>query len=327
MSAVSLDRAFLPLGGIHRALSLAATTGGRLTSTQLCKDLASVRTTPLETIENSVALMIELGLLELDGELIRTYTEALDSEELKTVIARRLVDWLGAEGTLSQLADALQYNPVDGTIAISPIRLPWSCKNLNTLLLEAGVFARDHISSMYWSVPSTFAGEFLEAAKVRNEQRYLKGGRSLEQLKDSLDSQEERGEQAEEWVLSYEIARLAGHPLMDQVRRVSEEAVGAGYDITSFSSKGVLEHDQFIEVKSYAGDERFYWSATQIEVAKDLGEKYHLYLVDMKKITRNDYCPGIISGPYTYFIESDQEDWDSSIEKRLFVRRNANEGA
>ena len=88
----------------------------------------------------------------------------------------------------------------------------------------------------------------------------------------------------------------------------------------------MLEHDQFIEVKSYAGDERFYWSAGQIEVAKGLGEKYHLYLVDMKKITHNDYCPGIISGPYTYFLESDQEDWDSSIEKRLFVRRNTNEG-
>ncbi len=323
MSAVNLGRAILPVGGIRRALSLAATTEGRLTSTQLCKDLASVRTVPLETIENSVALMIELGLLELDGEFIQTSTEALDSENLKTVIARRLVDWLGAEGTLSQLADALQYSPADGTIAISPIRLPWSCKNLNTLLLEAGVFARDHISSTYWSVPSTFAGEFLEAAKVRNEQRYLQGGRSLEQLKDSLDSQEERGEQAEEWVLSYEIARLAGHPLIDQVRRVSEEDVGAGYDIISFSSKGVLEHDQFIEVKSYAGDERFHWSAKETEVAQKLGENYHLYLIDMKKIQRNDYCPRIINGPYTYFFESGQEDWIGLMETRLFKRRGS----
>ena len=46
----------------------------------------------------------------------------------------------------------------------------------------------------------------------------------------------------------------------------------------------------------------------------------------MKKVTHNDYNPGIINGPYTYFLESDQEDWDSSIEKRLFVRRNAKEG-
>ena len=59
--------------------------------------------------------------------------------------------------------------------------------------------------------------------------------------------------------------------------------VAAGYDIKSFESKqdkNGLAIPRFIEVKAVASiNYRFYWTRNEIEVAKQLRNRYYLYLV------------------------------------------------
>jgi hypothetical protein len=132
------------------------------------------------------------------------------------------------------------------------------------------------------------------------------------QLEAALAAQADHGLEAELWVLDYERRRLPAHPLRDQIRRVSEENVAAGYDIASFSAPSVLHHDTHIEVKSYEGRKRFFWSRNEIETAEALAEAYVLYLVDRAQLGRSGYVPEVIRGPYSGLFLSAESGWSIS---------------
>src|SRR3546814_10445077 len=104
-------------------------------------------------------------------------------------------------------------------------------------------------------------------------------------------------------MLGREQRRLATHPLVEQVTRVSIENAGAGFDIISFSTPSAIVHDHFIEVKSFSGRRRFFWTRNEMETARRLGEAYHLCIVDRDRIYPSDYSPEIgrahVSTPVT----------------------------
>ena len=66
----------------------------------------------------------------------------------------------------------------------------------------------------------------------------------------------------------------------------------------SFSGPNTLHHDLFIEVKSYEGPKRFFWTRNEIATSEDLGESYSLYLIDRSQMHLDEYEPQIIPGPY-----------------------------
>jgi hypothetical protein len=107
------------------------------------------------------------------------------------------------------------------------------------------------------------------------------------------------------------LKRLQGHPQIQLVRRVSEIDTGAGFDIESFEGLRSFFPDRFIEVKSYQGNPRFFWSQGEIAAAKELGEKYCLYLVDMEQLQSPDYCPVLIRNPVTELF-GDNSNWTAT---------------
>jgi hypothetical protein len=97
-----------------------------------------------------------------------------------------------------------------------------------------------------------------------------------------------------------------------KVVRVSEYFTNAGYDIESFSDHDSIVIDKFIETKSYEGEISFYWSKNEVEKAKELGDKYFLYLVDRTRITHEGYEPIRIQNPFKKIFES--EFWKNETE-------------
>ena len=135
-----------------------------------------------------------------------------------------------------------------------------------------------------------------------------------------LERKEILGEEAENWVLEYEKRRIKDHPLLHQVRKISNEHASAGYDILSFSSNTSLTHDLFIEVKSFSENESFFWSDNEIETAKKMKEKYALYIVDRSKISEASYKPRIVFGPYKALFETTNTGWSMTAKSYEFKK-------
>lgn len=120
-----------------------------------------------------------------------------------------------------------------------------------------------------------------------------------EQLQKELDDQVQRGNEAEELVLSNELNRLKTHKKINDIKRVSTENVMLGYDIESFQSTKSEEIDKFIEVKSYVGSERFFWSINEIKSAQNKGDSYFLVIVDSENKKNNIFRE--IQNPFKFF--------------------------
>lgn len=214
-------------------------------------------------------------------------------------------------------AKCLQFRG-NGELWLDSRLLPGPQDGLGTWLLEFGVASRGCIGDRFWQVADKHHGSILDAARTANEgptRRTL----SQKQLDDRLARQAVHGAEAEQWVLEFEKKRLKNHVLVDQVRQVSIDSVSEGYDILSFSSAAVLGHDLHIEVKSYVGQKRFYWSITEMETAKALGENYSLYLVDREQMLNPDYEPEIIRGPYGALFLATSDTWTYSPSNYEFV--------
>ncbi len=140
----------------------------------------------------------------------------------------------------------------------------------------------------------------------------------LEHLNKTLEQKADFGKSGELFALSYEQKRLKGHAQMNRVIRISDEHVSAGYDISSFNNLDSFINDRFIEVKTYSNEIIFYWSKQEVAVAKELQNKYWLYLVDGAQITSSDYAPKMIQDPYRKIFENEQ--WKKETEKwKIFI--------
>lgn len=107
-------------------------------------------------------------------------------------------------------------------------------------------------------------------------------GFTEEQFLEYLEEKKEVGDLAESLVLKWEAERLrrAGYVAESMsVRSISKLRVDAGYDIDSFDGDTPnMQYNRFIEVKGARSSKvRFFWSDNEIEIAKQLGERYWIY--------------------------------------------------
>ncbi|WP_426046095.1 DUF3883 domain-containing protein [Brevundimonas sp. TWP3-1-2b1] len=270
-------------------------------------DLTAVASASRSRARNTIALLSRFGLLK-----------AADQTRITVGVAERHFQSSIASATAALLADrievvgprCLQARGDDG-IWLDSRLLPGSEDGLLLWLLEFNVASRSSAKERYWRVTPSHSDVFLRAARAANQQA-VRRPMTPAQLEAALAAQAEHGLEAELWVLAHERRRLKDHLLFDQVRRVSEENVSAGYDIASFSGSTVLHHDLHIEVKSFAGEKRFFWTRNEINVAAALGEAYALYLVDRRRMAEADYRPEIIPGPYSALFLSSPPSWDVS---------------
>lgn len=135
----------------------------------------------------------------------------------------------------------------------------------------------------------------------------------IDELKKQIERNNIHGEEAEQYVLKFEKNRLSKHSNINKIEKISDYYVNAGYDLVSFNTISCEEINRFIEVKSFSGNESFFWSRNEIEVSKLKEDNYYLYLVDRSKMNKKEYIPTIIQNPYKNILQKDE--WKKRIEK------------
>lgn len=133
----------------------------------------------------------------------------------------------------------------------------------------------------------------------------------IKELHRLLEQNQIYGEEAEKFVLEFEINRLNGKKKIDWV---AEYSTSDGYDIASYETINSQEHDRFIEVKSYSGQPHFFWSRNEMDIARIKKSRYYLYLVDRSRINSSVYVPIIIQDPYNNVLKNNSQ-WEQRVEK------------
>lgn len=292
-------------------LRLVEANGWDMRAEQLLRDFAASHPGAWSRARNTLAFLCELGILEEDSGHIRLRTtRSARDQDWTRAIGQAIAKLLAARLSNWRKPGCLQVDR-NGRFWISSMLLPGASEGMPLWIIEFSIATRETLRSHLWRIAPEYEFHFRESARRANQQS-VKRPISATELDARLAANGELGREAEDWVVAYERTRLASHPFIDQVRRISEENVSAGYDIVSFSSETAPYHDFFIEVKSFASERRFYWSRNEIAVAEMLGEDYCLYLVDRTQIELPDYHPQIIRGPYSALIACNNDNWEIS---------------
>ena len=271
--------------------------GGEVTADSLVENVALLFRASRAKIQNTIALLDDLDIVEVRGDQV----SSSELVERPDALGARLVDYVLAEHLPPGLGDALSL--VDGTndVWVDAKRAPGRHLGIGALLVDVGVFHRDRLTSTTWRVGDQYADRFVQTVARSNDALSL-GTLSADELQRRLTENAEAGLKAEEWVVRFEVSRLKDHLLRRQIRRISDRHADAGFDILSFRDRSSIVHNWFIEVKSFVGIPRFYWTANEIECAKREGERYALYLVDRSQMQGEEYEPRVVRGPYEFFF-------------------------
>lgn len=248
----------------------------------------------------AIAFFQYLGYLELEGDMIFPLEKvqgisSLKREEFMACIIKDCIKALSDEGIFD--TECTGYDVETGRLSIKRSTFPLTYAAIRNFLTYAGVL--EHESGSVIDISVDYEDEFSKLLRTRKEKF------SLEQLLERQKKQNERGLEAEEYVLALEQRRL--HTKSRKIKRISDFDVSAGYDILSFANDTSTRFDKFIEVKCYLGTAHFYWSENEVDVARAKGDKYYLCLVDYEKMKSDeDYIPDWIQNPYEVIFSNDQ---------------------
>lgn len=231
-------------------------------------------------------------------------------EQLNTIIIKQVLSDLFAQESFA--ADMFLYDILKKRYIFKNEKLPLDLSILRDMLVNQGFFEirRDTIKTQFL-IPSQYEQLLIPYCLERKKKI------TIEQLQKDLDEAEEAGKKAELFVFEYEKRRLTNPDLHNEIKRISDIDVGAGYDIISFDTDNSNSFDRFIEVKAIAQSTSFFWSRNEINVAKRENRRYHLYLVDLKKTIDPTYAPLIITDPANTIFDSDE--WFIEVQS-YFVR-------
>ena len=128
-----------------------------------------------------------------------------------------------------------------------------------------------------------------------------------------MEEKEILGKNAELRIIQFEKDRLSQYPsLIGKIEHIAVSDVKAGYDIKSYSVKNKKGEDaipRYIEVKAVSQiDYKFFWSANELETAKNLKDNYYLYLLPALGKNKFD-LDGLrmISSPYSNVYKKEVE--------------------
>lgn len=284
----------LPAGSTIAMVELLARRPDGTSIEHLLKDLAATKSISWSRARNTVAKLTSYGLFEADESLVRL--ASAERMDVPHWIAERIVAEFTALLTKAEGWSCIGHDAATGNLTIDAMTLPPMRDGLAMWLTDFAIARRAAVQTRFWTVSSDHNDAFLTGARDANK-KTPRRAKSAARLAADLARQAEAGAAAEVWVVEYERERLFGHPLKDQIRRVSEDDVSAGYDIVSFASVHSIHHDRFIEVKSHGERKVFHWSRNEIATAVEFGEDYALYLVDRDRCEQAGYSPHMITGP------------------------------
>jgi hypothetical protein len=268
------------------------------------------------SVEYARNVSSSLLLLELLGIITRQegVFKAGDVADLRVEIISRVLNLLEDQNILLKVfsIEGLAYEPNEDKLYLKNSFIPVKYSYIKSLFLNLGILVR--VSDLNYEVASSqrdfFERALLKRMKSVHENSF--NSLTLEQLRRMQFMQQLKGEQAESFVVQFEIRRLGKECA---VKKVSDFDVAAGFDIASFDTLSSVEHDRFIEVKSFDSG-RFFWTKNEIETAKAKKDSYHLYLVEVSKISQDGYSPMMISNPYDKVFLKD--DWSREVQDWVF---------
>lgn len=261
-------------------------------------------------------LLQNLGILRADGEYLSAeegFLRTMGQYEIPFAICERLVKRLSDTGEIGLLfpVGSLSWGTRKGELNVHIAQVPIGGLGLLKLFRDLDIIADSQegpaLAIIQEPFSATIQSVLISTLSIKRRATTL----SPEQLRRLQETQAEQGADAEEYVVEYERKRLQGHPRIELVKRISLVDVGAGYDIESFEGPRSFLPDRFIEVKSHKGSEHFFWSIGELEAAKELGDRYHLYLVDMDQHGAPEYAPFIIRNPAVRLFEK-ESDWTAT---------------
>jgi len=256
---------------------------------------------------NSLAVLEEMGLLETDDKAVKLTQDHWTAETAYPGLRQAVLAHYCRLLPEAPLGPVFQNDLETGELQVDQVLLPYRALGLPYLLGEFGLVLRS--SSRAMPVAPDAIPAFLEVLASINGKALRARPMTPAELDAWLAARRAAGETAEAFAMEFEHRRLRGHRLIDQVRWVSTEDVGVGFDILSFDDLRSLLVDRSIEVKGYAGKRSFHWSKEEIAAARLKREKYWLYLVDRDRISEQGYTPEMLNDPYTYLIEENPAGW------------------
>jgi len=207
----------------------------------------------------------------------------------------------------------VRYIAVEDMITINNNLISFQFSHLRNLLVDLDFLNYDTIIDNLFRVNNYYKFWFIEEIIPLLDTQNVSRKQSLSKLKEKQKQNDLFGFEAEEFVVSFEKKRLAGHIRFNDIQIISEDWSNAGYDIQSFNDNKSIVINRFIEVKSFEKVPYFYWSKNEVEVAEFKKDQYFLYLVDRYKIKQKDYVPIIIQNPYINVLKND--DWSKDVVK------------
>lgn len=265
-----------------------------------------------------ISLLELLNLVDINNDLIKSshLISQFDSETFfdHTIFFERLFSVLHDNNKLETFFN-YQNTKVDIRTLdyyVKDSLIPFSLNVIKHSLINTGFFIKSKEVDTTFLINVQFRNFFSNFVVSKIKRIPLKKTMTLDQLKSRLELQDKYGNEAEEYVLQYELSRLVNHYSKQFIKRVSSDFVNIGYDIESFDSEESIVNDRFIEVKSFNEKVSFYWSKNEIAIAQELGERYYLYLIDRSKYLTDGYKPFIIKDAYkNVFLDSA---WNKEID-------------
>lgn len=291
------------IGTLKLGLEVLQALRGRVWSRQTLHDfIINNEYRVVRSLDGSLVLLRYLGYVEGNDTGLHTSTDAkiTAGQFLETLFAK-----LEEDGELPpMLAHPIAVVKGDAVVIDNEL-LQTKYSQLRNFFLNSKIMRYSDGNLNILKVDQKYTYLFKKYAEVGSKPK------SSKEFENELEDRERRGREAEEFVVAYERRQRSGHPQCDQIRRVSEENVEAGYDVASYASDASAELDKFIEVKSYLGAKRIYWSRNEQKVAEKLGAAYFLYLVDSDRIQEPGYEPEIIANPHQELQDADRtcETW------------------
>lgn len=242
-------------------------------------------------LPGALAFFEYLDIIVIENGYVIPSNRFLEFNKLDNTSILKILNSLSIEKLFSDNIfdiNSTAFDTKTSKLILKPSSFPLSYASIRNFLILSGALNKDSCGEI--SIPKKY--EKVWEDNFRSRKKAI----TIEQLLNNLEEQNKRGLAAEEFILKLEQARLPGKA--DQIKRISDFDVSAGYDIVSFESNLSERYDRYVEVKSFIGLPHFYWSENEVDFAKLNADKYILFLVDYSKIDTPGYIPECIRNPF-----------------------------
>lgn len=274
------------------------------------------------TFDGCLEVAFKIEVLIIENNQVIIHNGIIDSLNSINQMADKFVEYLfkalkdDDEFHKIFCSDYLSYDVIYKSLQINNQAFGLKNSNFKQLLLDFGAL-KTH--------PTTELSSFIINGRYKKlfDKTVLpeitKRKMGIEEFRNSMEQQQIYGEEAEKFVIEFELNRLNQQKEIDWV---AEYIVNEGYDIASYNLESDELPNRFIEVKSYEGKSPyFFWSRNEYSVAKRKKEEYWLYLVNRSEFGEPGYLPIMIQNPFQAIL-SDDIKWEKHIEKYKIEKIN-----